>query len=146
MTSRVRITGMSLGIALAAVACGTGAGPAGPGDEPGEQPAGDPGATPMRSVVLNQDSPEQSYPLAGGRYRVEWSSSRDDCPEGMTISINKVGELPAMPHPSGFEYENDPDAPAFNTLLQRVPAGMYTFAQTDASCTTWTLRADRVGN
>jgi hypothetical protein len=99
----------------------------------------------MRTVNVNQDTPAQSYPLAGGRYRLEWRSSRDDCPEGMTISFNKVDVLPAQPQPSPFAYENDPDAPAFNTLLQRLPPGLYTLEQTDPSCTTWQIRVDRVG-
>lgn len=147
MASWKTAAGLGLGIALSVAACGGGA-PAGPGDDPGggnQPPPGDPGATPMRSVVVNQDSDEQSYPLAGGRYRMAWRSTRDDCPEGMAISINKVDVLPAQPHPSPFEYSNEPDAPAFNTLLRMSP-GLYTLEQTDASCATWEIRIDRVGN
>jgi hypothetical protein len=145
MRSAKHVTGLGLAVALVAAACGGGApgGTGAPGDGPG---GGDPGATPMRTVIVTQDSEPQSYPLQGGRYRVEWRTTTEDCPEGLTISIKKVDILPAQPQPSAFEYEMAWDAPAFNTLLQRVPPGLYTFEQTEASCSAWQIRADRVGN
>ena len=146
MRSRKIVATFGLGAALLIAGCSAARGPAATGDVPGGGPPGDPGATPMRTVIVNQDSEPQSYPLEGGRYRVAWKSTLEDCPDGLTIAITKVDILPAMPQPSAFDYENEPRAPAFNTLLQRVPPGLYTFEQTEPSCTVWEIRSDRVGN
>jgi hypothetical protein len=146
MRSAKHVTGLGLAVVLVAAACG-GGGPGATAANPGGGPGGgDPGATPMRTVIVTQDSEPQSYPLQGGRYRVEWRTTTDDCPEGLTISIKKVDVLPAQPHPSAFEYAMAWDAPAFNTLLRQVPPGLYTFEQTEATCSVWMIRADRVGN
>jgi hypothetical protein len=144
MLSPKSVIGLSLCFALSLSACSN-RGAVGPGVNP-SGPVGDPGATPMRTVIVNQDTAPQSYPLEGGRYRVAWTSTLAECPDGLVIAINKVDVLPANPNPSPFAYENAPNAPAFNTLIQRTPPGLYTIEQTEASCTTWEIRADRVGN
>ena len=146
MRSRKFVATFGLGAAMLIAGCGAARGPAASGDAPGGGPPGDPGATPMRTVVVNQESAAASYPLEGGRYRVAWRSTLADCPDGLTISIKKVDVLASLPDQAPFEYEKAPDAPAFNTLLQRVPPGLYTIEQLEASCTTWEIRADRVGN
>jgi hypothetical protein len=137
---------LSLSVAAAIAACGGGT-PAAPGGTPGPGgtagPGGDVGE-PVDRVLVNQDSDENVFALRGGRYRLAWTSS--DCPDGIDMVVTKTGILPEDPSPSPFEYRKPTNIPAFNTLLQRVPPGVYTFEQAVESCAEWELRADRVGN
>lgn len=144
MRSWKSITSLGVGLGLAVAACG-GGGPGGPGNQPGNGATPNAGATPMRSVIVDQDSAEQTYPLEGGRYRLAWRSS--DCPDGIGMVMTQHDNLPGYPPAATpYAYSKETNIPAFNTLLQRVPAGLYSFEQTVESCETWQLRVDRVGN
>jgi hypothetical protein len=143
--SRSRILAAATALALVLAACG---GNAAPGGEPGNGP-GEPGVVEgetVDSVIIDQDSEPEPVLLRGGRYRVAWRHT--DCPEGINIVLNKVGDLadadPEDRRP--FEYQRAQRVPQFNTLVQNVPAGAYEFTQTNEDCATWEIRADRVGN
>ncbi|CAN5661742.1 hypothetical protein BH23CHL6_BH23CHL6_11870 [soil metagenome] len=145
MKSWKSVATLSLVMAFGAAACGGGT-PAGDGNGLGngtDGPAADPAASPMRTVIVDQDSEAQAYPLQGGRYRLAWRST--DCPDGVEMVVTKVDNLQANPNPSAYEYRRATSIPAFNTLMQNVPPGIYTFEQAIESCETWQLRADRVG-
>lgn len=141
--SRSRILAIGTLLALLLAACG------GNGqDAPGGNGTDDPGGEEVEivdSIVIDQDSEPATYFVRGGRYRVAWRHT--DCPEGIDIVFNKVGELadagPEDQRP--YEYGRTQRVPQFNTLLQNVPGGEYDFGQTNEECATWQLRADRVG-
>ncbi len=130
---------LGLGLAFAIAGCGGGGGTQAPG---GTGAAGDSVET-VNSLVVNQDSAEQTFALEGGRYRLAWKS--ENCPEGVDIVITKIDNIPSNPSPSSYEYRKETRIPAFNSLLQNVPPGIYTVEQAAETCMTWQVEALRVG-
>lgn len=119
------LAGLTLALALAA--CGDGA-DAGGGAAPSVAPAQD-------RVVVTAETAAEPFSLAAGRYKFGWEAP--DC-RGVSFAMTGAGQ--------GFSYDKTSALPRFSAIVSNVPADTYTLTQSDAGCTSWTVRLDRIGS
>jgi hypothetical protein len=83
------------------------------------------------------DDPEATYALTSGRYRMEWSTNKDEC-EQVDILVSQVDGDFSYPKPSKSSYAT--------ATINDLPEGLYKIEQLDPGCTEWTIRVDWMTN
>ena len=119
MTRRIAPALAAIGLTLAA--CG-GAGGGG-GDGQGEDNP--------TSALVEAGAERVAYPLAPGRYLLAITEKCDD----YTVSITQEG--------GEFTYEIT-NSPIARVFVNDLPGGSFFIEQTNADCTDWTLKLNRV--
>lgn len=120
----VTIGGISL---LTLAGCG---GNGGPGNGPGDGPL--PSGDVVTGYTATEESEPETFLLAQGRYRITW---RHTCEE--------IGVLLALADGTA-EFEQTSTSRAFTVIRTNVPGGEYQIQQTNADCTDWEIRIDRM--
>jgi hypothetical protein len=89
------------------------------------------GADLPTSATVKAGDAKVAHPLAPGRYRLSLTTA---CPTS-AVSVTQDG--------GSFTFsKTNPSLKVF--FLANVPAGSYFIEQTDASCTDWTIKLDKV--
>lgn len=132
MAARTRTTGLAgiAGLTLLSVlvaACGG-------GEEPGA--VVDVSARPPQDQILVSSADAATpFELQAGRYKFGWDASA--C-EKVAFTLTGVAQ--------GFTYEKTTLQKKFSAIVSDVPADIYSIAQSEAACTTWTIQIDRIGS
>ncbi|HYH93654.1 MAG TPA: hypothetical protein VD763_10875 [Candidatus Saccharimonadales bacterium] len=104
------------------------------GDEGG--PAAEVSARPPQAqITITEADVTTPVQLQEGRYRFGW-----DAPECAGVDFAFTGQA------QGFSYAKKSALPKFQSIMSDVPSDTYTLSQSDARCTTWTVKIDRIGS